>query len=249
MEWHDDAIILGLRQHGETSAIVEVMTPLHGRHLGVVKGGRSKRMQPMLQPGNKMRVQWWARLNEHMGSFRVETLDFSAARLIDLPLALYGLQTVSAHLRLLPERDPHVGLYEALQLLLSYADDPLMLAEILLRFELRLLEDVGFGLDLLSCAATGKKENLIYVSPKSARAVCGEAGLPWHDKLLLLPEFLCSLQKRPSKLSDFKSGFALTGYFLTRHVWEPRGIAPPIVREKFQIHLQRFFEKQSLTVV
>lgn len=245
MEWHDEAIILGLRQHGETSAIVELMTRAHGRHLGVVKGARSRRMQPMIQPGNRVSVNWWARLDEHLGSFRLETTEFIAAKLIETPVALYGLQTVSVHLRLLPERDPHFVLYDALLILLQSFDTPLQAAEIMLRFELRLLEELGFGLDLASCAATGGKDELIYVSPKSARAVCRIAGTPWKDKLLPLPEFLCRTDCHATSLQSISDGFRLTDFFLTRHVWEPRAMKPPISREKFYNSVKRWLEKQG----
>jgi len=230
MEWCDNAIILGIRQHGETSAVVELMTRDHGRHLGIVKGGRSRRMQPLMQPGNRVEAHWRARLDEHLGMFRLETVDFSAARVMQMPLALYGLQTVAAHLRLLPERAPHPALYEALQLLLEHFATPLLFGEILLRFEMLLLEELGFGLDLTCCAATGSKEDLAYVSPKSARAVCRAAGLPWKEKLLVLPSFLRDVDRHPDSLDDIRDGFRLTGFFLARHVWEPRGLTAPSLR-------------------
>lgn len=233
MEWRDEGIILGVRQHGETSAIVELMTPMHGRHLGVLKGGRSRRMQPLVQPGNCVRAHWWARLDEHLGSFRLEAVDFSAARMMQWPLALYGLQTVNAHLRLLPERDPHPALYAAFQLLLKHFQNPLLFSEILVRFEILLLEELGFGLDLTCCAATGGKEDLAYVSPKSARAVSRIAGLPWKEKLLKLPAFFYKSNCHAVSTDDICDGFRLTGFFLMRHVWEPRGLAPSSFRAGF----------------
>lgn len=239
MEWRDDAIILGIRQHGETSAIVELMTRAHGRHLGVVKGGRSRRQQPLMQPGNRVEAHWWARLEEHLGTFRLEAVDFAAARMMQMPLALYSLQTVAAHLRLLPERDPHPVLYEALQVLLDHFAIPLLAGEILMRFEMRLLEELGFGLDLTCCAATGTKEDLAYVSPKSARAVSRAAGLPWKEKLLVLPAFLHEPDCHPASSDDIRDGFRLTGFFLARHVWEPRGLEPPSFRGGFISQLLR----------
>jgi len=239
MEWHDEAIILGLRHHGETSGVVEVMTRERGRHLGLVKGARAKRLQPLLQPGNRVFVHWWARLDEHLGSFRVEARDFVAARLIQNPLALYALQTLCAHLRLLPERDPHPILYTSLDLLLEHGEEPLLGAEILSRFEMRFLTELGFGLDLSCCAATGVREDLAFVSPKSARAVSCKAGTPWKDKMLALPAFFCQENRRPTDFGSILDAFKLTGFFLTRHVWEPRTLSPPIMREKYQHHLQR----------
>ena len=155
MEWRDEGIILGIRRHGETAAIAEVMTREHGRHLGLVRGGRSRKLQPVLQPGNRVEVTWRARLDEHLGTFVVEPLELNAARLFDSAVAVYGLQTISAHLRLLPERDPHSGLFETLALMLGHLDDPAAAAELVVRFELLILDELGFGLDLSACAATG----------------------------------------------------------------------------------------------
>lgn len=239
MEWRDEGIILGTRKHGETSAIVEVMTRLHGRHLGLVRGGRSRRMQPLLQTGNHVDLTWWARLDEHMGAFQIEPLSFAAARLIETPVALYGIQLASAHLRLLPERDPQPGLYETLGLIIEHFDDPLSAGELLLRFEVMMLEELGFGLDLKTCAATGTSDDLIYVSPKSGRAVSRAGGAPWADKLLALPDFVASTKVRASCCDDITTAFRMTGYFLTRHVWEPRAQTPPDARAGFLSALER----------
>lgn len=239
MEWRDEGIVLGTRKHGETSVILEVMTRHHGRHLGLVRGGRSRRMQPLLQPGNHVSIHWWARLDEHMGAFQIEPLGFAAARLIESPIALYGIQLAGCHLRLLPERDAHTGLYETLALIINHFDDAFTSGELLLRFELMLLEELGFGLDFRNCAATGAVDDLIYVSPKSGRAVSREGGAPWADKLLSLPEFVVSNQIRPSCLDDIQSAYKLTGFFLMRHVWEPRAQVPPEARAGFLNALNR----------
>ncbi|WP_330167354.1 DNA repair protein RecO [Bartonella grahamii] len=240
MKWKEQAVILGTRQYGETSVILEVMTREHGRYMGVVKGGRSRRMAALLQPGNFVEAEWWARLEEHLGLFRLEALDLHAARLICLPEALYALQLIAFHLRLLPERDPHPILYDILHLFMQNFDEPFVNAELLVRFEMRLLEELGFGLDLSCCAATGRQERLHYVSPKSGRAVCEEAGEPWKKKLLILPQFLVQRTTRPADSSDIINGFILTGFFLMRHVWEPRDIKQPSVR----MNLIQLFERQ-----
>lgn len=239
MEWRDEGIVLGVRRHGETSAILEVMTAGHGRHLGLVRGGRSRRMQPVLQPGNRVGLVWRARLDEHMGTYQVEPVEMNAARLLESASAVYGIQTLAAHLRLVPERDPHPGLYEALGLLLDHLDDPAGAAELVIRFELFLLDELGFGLDLTRCAATGTREGLAYVSPKSGRAVSAEAGAPWHDKLLALPAFLTREAALRGDLPGFEAAFRLTGFFLHRHVYEPRGIAEPEARAGFMTALRR----------
>lgn len=233
MNWHDEAIILGTRQYGETSAIVEVMTRSHGRHMGIVKGGRSRRNSAALQPGNRVLAQWWARLDEHLGSFKLEVTDFSASRLMETQASLYALQIVAAHLRLLPERDPHEALYEMASLLIDHYENTIVIGELLVRLELRLLNDLGFGLDLKSCAATGECNELIYVSPKSARAVSRQAGELWKDKLLALPPFLLASGGRPTDVEGLIAGFDLTGFFLERHVFEPRGINMSQTRDVF----------------
>lgn len=233
MEWRDEGIILGARRHGETSVILEVMTRTKGRHLGLVRGGRSRRMQPLLQAGNRVELTWRARLDEHLGMFQVEPLELNAARLFDSATAVYGLQMLAAHLRLLPERDPHAGLYETLAVVIGHLDDPLAAAELAVRFELLLLEELGFGLDLSRCAATGRSDGLAYVSPKTGRAVSAEAGAPWHDRMLALPAFLLrgsGLRGSPQAIDD---AFRLTGYFLARHVYEPRGLGEPEARHGF----------------
>ncbi|KXF78035.1 DNA repair protein RecO [Paramesorhizobium deserti] len=237
MEWRDEGIILGTRRHGETSVIVELMTRAHGRHLGIVRGGRSRRMQPLLQPGNRVDALWRARLDEHLGMFQIEPLSFAAARLIEMPVALYGIQLVAAHLRLLPERDPHPGLFETLAVVIEHFDDPLAAGELLLRFEIMMLEELGFGLDLQSCAATGSREHLAYVSPKSGRAVSRDAGKPWADKLLPMPDFVSSTRVHAASVAEIDLAFRMTGYFLTRHVWEPRALTPPEARAGFLVAL------------
>lgn len=233
MEWRDEGIVLGTRRHGETSAIVEAMTRAHGRHLGLVRGGRSRRMQPLLQPGNKVELTWWARLDEHLGTYMVEPLELNAARLFETASGVFGLQLLAAHLRLLPERDPHESLYRSLDIILHHVGDAPEAAELLVRFELQILEELGFGLDLSRCAATGTNEDLVYVSPRTGRAVCRDAGAPWQGKLLALPPFLRRGSGMRGDLKDYEAAFLLTGFFFARHVHEPRGLVEPEARSGF----------------
>ena len=232
MEWRDEGIILGTRRHGETSAILEVMTRAHGRHLGLVRGGRSRKQQPVLQAGNRIDILWRARLDEHMGTFQVEALDLNAARLFDSAAAIYGLQTLAGHLRLLPERDPHERLYDTLGLVIDHLDDPDAASELVVRFEIMMLDELGFGLDLSECAATGARSELTYVSPKSARAVSRSAGEPWRDRMLALPAFLLASEVR-ADADAVEAGFRLTSFFLARNVYEPRGLGEPEARAAF----------------
>lgn len=246
MEWRDEGIILGTRKHGETSAILEVMTRAHGRHLGMVRGGRSRKLQPVLQPGNRVDLLWRARLDEHMGTFQAEPLELNAARLIDSAAAVYGLQTLAAHLRLLPERDPHPGLFEALGAVISHLDDPAAAGELVVRFELLVLDELGFGLDLARCAATGAREGLTYVSPKSGRAVSREAGAPWVDKMLPLPAFLRERAEIRPDWQAIEDAYRLTGFFFARHVYEPRGHEEPGSRASFLAALRKHFARLEI---
>jgi DNA repair protein RecO (recombination protein O) len=233
MEWAGEAVILGVKRHGETSVIAEVMTRDRGRHLGLLRNGRSRSMQPVLQPGNLVEVTWRARLDEHLGHFSMEPLSYRAAQLMENAASLHGVQALAALLRLLPERDPHPHLYDMLNIVLDHLNEPSGAGELYVRFELAVLNDLGFGLDLLQCAATGSHENLDYISPKSGRAVSREAGLPYRDKLFLLPDFLKASSREAANRESLIEAFRLTQFFLTRHVYEPRGIEPGTAREGF----------------
>jgi DNA repair protein RecO (recombination protein O) len=233
MDWRDEGIILGTRRHGETSVIVELMTRERGRHLGLVQGGRSHKMRPLLQTGNRVAAEWRARLDEHLGQFVLEPISFAAARLIESRLALNGLQLLAAHLRLLPERDPHPQLFETLAVILDCFEDPPLSGELIARFELRLLDELGFGLALDECAATGRRDELIYVSPKSGRAVCREAGQPYADRMLSLPGFFSKNAGCSASVEELEAAWKLCGFFLARDVYGPRGLEPPDARSAF----------------
>lgn len=225
MEWTADALVLGARPHGESGVVLEVMTADYGRHLGLVKGGRSRRMQPVLQPGNTVQVTWRARLESHLGMFTADLITSRAAKLMESAAGVYGIQIVAGHLRYLPERDPHPALYAAAGVIADHLDDLGDAARLIVRFELALLDDLGFGLDLSSCAATGVTTDLAYVSPRSARAVSRAAGEPYRDRLFQLPGFLLSpLDPTPPSVEALKQALSLTGYFLDRHVAGPRAI-------------------------
>lgn len=239
MEWRDEGIVLGVRRHGETSAILEAMTRAHGRHLGLVRGGRSRRQQPVLQPGNRVELAWRARLDEHLGQFAVEPLDLAAGRLMESACAIHGVQTLAAHLRLIPERDPHPRLFEAMALVIDRLADPLPGAELMARFELMVLDELGFGLDLSECAATGARDELVYVSPKTGRAVSRVAGAPWADRLLRLPAFLDFASGARADSSAIADALRLTGHFLARHVWEARGVDEPETRRSYIASVMR----------
>ena len=233
MEWTDNGIVLGVRRHGESSAIVELLTAGHGRHLGLVRGGASSRMRPLLQPGNSVRAVWRARLDEHLGMYAIEGLQLRAAELFASSHAVYGVTHLAALVRLLPERDPHEMIYELLEAALDQLDDPATAAVNLVKFELAMLGELGFGLDLSTCAASGVSEDLIYVSPKTGSAISRSAGEPWRDRLLRLPLFLVTDEATSFTAQDLQDGFAITGLFLQRHVLEPRGLTHSDARAGF----------------
>jgi DNA repair protein RecO (recombination protein O) len=225
MEWRDHGVILSVRRHGETSAIAELLTPLHGRCLGLVRGGRSRIQRPVLQPGNFVTATWRARLEEHLGTFVFEPLKLSAGTIMESSFRLAGLTTLTSLSQTLPEREPHQRLYDAFQIVLDAIDNDAHWPALLVRWELGLLEELGFGLDLSKCAVTGTVDNLFYVSPKTGRAACLEAGELYHGKLLKLPGFLLGQQVKSTE--DILDGFKLTGHFLERHIFEPRGLEMP----------------------
>lgn len=231
MDWSDEGIFLGAKPLGEANAVAELFTLGHGRHLGLVRGGRSRRLRPLLQPGNRLRVTWRARLSEHLGGFNLELIEAHAARVLDDATALAAIGSLAGLARLLPERDPHPALYAAALHVIGAFDAPRLWPALLARWELLLLQELGFGLDLGECAATGSDTELIYVSPRSGRAVSREAGQPYDAKLLKLPAFLREDDAAAGE-SDLLAGFALTGYFLERDVLAPHGLAMPKPRER-----------------
>ncbi|MGH6701855.1 MAG: DNA repair protein RecO, partial [Bradyrhizobium sp.] len=216
-------------------AIVELLTRSHGRHLGLVRGGAGSRMRPLLQPGNGVRAVWRARLDEHLGNYAVEGISLRAATVLASSHAVYGVTHLASLVRLLPERDPHQDIYDRLDRTLDDLDDVGDAAVHLVKFELAMLAELGFGLDLETCAATGGTSDLIYVSPKSGSALSRQAGEPWRDRLLRLPPFLRDAGGGPNRWSDqdLQDGFRLTGLFLLRHVLEPRGQRHSDARQGF----------------
>lgn len=228
MEWRDEGVVVGLRKHGETSVILDLLTIDHGRHLGVVRGGRSRRLRAVLQPGNALVATWRARLDDHLGTFVVEPLALRAGTLMEDARALHGLNYACALARLLAEREPHPGLHATLSALLGALGAPGGGPEAIVRFEIGLLADLGFGLDLDTCAVSGISDDLAYVSPRTGRAVSRAAGEAYRDRVLPLPAFIRSpLPDAGPALEDIAAAFTLTEHFLRRDLFEPRGLPLP----------------------
>ncbi|NCC03853.1 MAG: DNA repair protein RecO [Proteobacteria bacterium] len=217
MEWSDQAIVLSARPHGETAMIVTLLTENNGRHAGLVHGGQGRRKGPALQPGNHVQADWRARLVDHLGNLSLEVLTPTAALWLQQPEILSLISSATSMVEAaLPERQPMSGIYNSLLALFSLPDTTFW-APAYIKWELGLLNALGYGLDLSSCAVTGEIENLAYVSPRSGRAVTAEAAEPYRDKLLPLPGFLCGNQEWDTL--DIVDGLTLSEYFFARTVF------------------------------
>lgn len=231
MEWRAQGVLIAVRRHGETAAIIEVFTPDQGRHAGVVRGGASRKMAPLLQPGAQLDVTWKARLEDHLGAFTVEPVRSRAAQVMGDRQALAGLNAICGLLNFaLAERDPHPELYaRTLDLMDRLGDDP-QWPQAYLLWERALLEDMGFGLDLSECAVTGSVEDLAYVSPKSGRAVSRGAAGAWKDRLLPYPPELAG---QGDDVDGIRQGLRTTGHFLSHWLAPEMGDRPiPPARQR-----------------
>ncbi|MFT7595077.1 MAG: DNA repair protein RecO (recombination protein O) [Paracoccaceae bacterium] len=241
MEWRDQGILLTSRRHGESSAIIDVFTQTHGRHAGVVRGGTSRKIAPSLQPGAQLDLLWRARLEDHLGAYQVEPIRSRAAAALSGRLALAGLNTVTALLGFcLPEREPHGGLYQRTEQLLDLLGQNDVWPLAYLNWELALLEEMGFGLDLTTCAVTGQAHGLVYISPKSGRAVSAAGAGNWAHRMLPLPP--CLRGEGPSPDAEVAQAFETTGYFLMHR------LAPVLVGKPLPESRARFIEAFSRTL-
>lgn len=238
MDWNDQAIVLSARPHGESGLVVSLLTRDHGRHAGFVPGGISRRARPVWQAGNLVDVSWRARLSEQLGNYSGELREAHAARALDDAVQLSGLAAACAIVdAALPDREPHPAMFDGFAAFLGAIGHPGWPA-IYVRLELGLLQELGFGLDLEKCAATGATDDLAYVSPKTGRAVSRAAAGPYKEKLLPLPDFL-STGGLPVDDGELLHGLDLTGFFLERHVFWPHNKPLPPARARFMESLQR----------
>lgn len=236
MDWSDEGIVLAARRHGEHALIVQLLTREHGRHAGLVRGGASARQRGNYQPGNLVSAQWRGRLPEHLGAYVCEVKRSHAAALLDDPLRLAALSAACAVAEAaLPEREPHGPVFEGFLALLDALAGEDAWGEVNIRWELGVLAELGYGLDLSACAATGRNDELAFVSPKSGRAVSLSAGKPYRDKLLPLPAFLVGKGRAtPGELDrgELEQGFRLTGYFLQSRLFAALGRDLPAARRR-----------------
>lgn len=244
MEWQDEGIVLSVSRHGEADAVLEVMTHAHGRARGFIKGGLGRRNKANLQVGNRLSLKWYARLEANLGRFTVELIHSPLGQMMGEGSRIAALSAITAVVAsTLPEREPHTDVFEALKALISLLEHEDGAAPqwggALARMEVGILGALGYGLDLSTCAGTGSRDNLVYVSPKTGRAVSLEAGAPYKEKLLPLAPFLTSGKLSDATAADVASGLALTGYFLERTVWTVAGTGQPPARDRFIATLRR----------
>lgn len=233
IEWRDEGTILSVRPHGETAAIVEALTAAHGRHAGVVLGGASRRMRPFLQPGVEADLAWRARVEEHLGHLTVEPLRNRAALALDDRLALAGIGAVTALLAaVLPDRQPHPALHARTAALLDLLAQPGAAGVwplAYLQWEVALLEEMGFGLDLSACAVTGAREDLAFVSPRTGRAVSRLGAGAYAPRLLSLPPVLRG--EGEADAPAIAAALALTGHFIAERLM-PEDRSLPLARDR-----------------
>jgi DNA repair protein RecO (recombination protein O) len=238
MEWRDTGFVLAARRHGESGVIVELLTPEHGRHAGLVRSGQSPKMRAVLQSGNEVAALWRGRLAEHLGMLSCELVRAHAARLLDDPERLAGLAAAAALVAAaLPEREPQPDVFASFTSLIEALDSGFDWQVRYVVWEKDLLAALGFGLDLNRCAVTGATADLAYVSPRTGRAVSRAAGLAYHDKLLGLPGFLW--RDEPADRNQLARGMALTGHFLIHHVFAPQGRSLPAARVRLAERLRK----------
>ncbi|MEE9348271.1 MAG: DNA repair protein RecO [Robiginitomaculum sp.] len=232
MDFTTNGIVLSVRRHGETSAIVHVLTPDKGLHAGLVHGGVGRKMRPVLQAGNIVACTWRARLSEHLGTFTIEPISARAAQLMDERLSLSALNAACAiTLAVMPEREPHQDVYDAFEIMLSHMDNPDIWPALYVRWEMGLLAAMGYGLDLSRCAVSGRNDALTHVSPRTGRAVSASEAEPYLDKLLALPQFL----RAPGAImmgGDVEAGLKLTGHFIQSRILWPSNKQLPQARER-----------------
>ena len=239
MEWQDEGLVLSARAHGETDAILSALTFEHGRHLGLVKGGVGRRARPLLQPGNRLGLTWKARLTEHLGHFTAEPMQLFGSRLLDDPLRLAALASAVALLEEgLAEREPHPRLYAALLTLLeAMLADPRW-RETYVRFELLLLQELGFALDFAACAVTGATDGSgLCLAAHRPRGQPRGRGRSRGRRLLPLPPFLVA--DEPATADDIAQGLRLSGHFLAKHLFGPADRPLPAARERLGLAAAR----------
>lgn len=240
MNWSDEAIVLGARPQGEANAIGDLFTRLHGRQGALVYGGQGRSKGPILQPGNGVAAEWRAKGERALGYFDLELRRPRAAGAFAERMTLLGLTAVTETLSAcLPEGEQQTQLYDATAILLDLVEEKLIFPIVLAKWEVGLLDALGFGLTLDRCAATGRTlddgADLVFVSPKSGTAVSLEAGLPYKDKMLPLPPFL--IDRGEPVRGDVGAALRMTGHFIEERLLAPGGKSLPEARRQLERRL------------
>ena len=231
-QWQDQGIILSVRPHGENGGIVSLLTRDHGRHMGYVYGATSSRMRGVLEIGNLVSVEWRAKQSDQLGNYVLELEKGYAAAIMQDSLRLTALQSACVLTdKTLPERETHRALFDGFLALLQTFDEEIWPAAYIY-WEMGLLRELGFGIDLTRCVASGTTDDLIYVSPKSGCAVSAVAGEPYKDKLLPLPGFLKGAPDMQPE--DILQGLQLTGHFLLNRVFSLANVNLPDARLRLE---------------
>ncbi len=238
-QWRDQGIVLSARPHGEAGAVVHLLTENHGRHAGYVRGGRSSRLRGVLEPGSLVSASWSSRVADQLGAYVVEQERHPAAGLMQDPLKLAALLSACGLCdAALPERESHPGLFYGFMALIETLAGEAWGAAYT-AWELALLRELGFGIELSKCAAGGDPATLTWVSPKSGRAVSAEAGKLYKDRLLPIPAFL-----KPgggdASAEEVMKGLRLTGYFLEHWVFVHHSNGLPEDRLRFEERFARY---------
>ena len=244
MEWEAPAIVLDARPFGEGDALATVFTEEHGAHRGLARGAQSRNRAALWQSGNLVQVRWVSRLTEQLGTFTAELVHPAAALAMDDPLALAMLSAACATAEgALTEREPHPRAFDLLlHLLARLPVGAAMLAE-QIRWEAALLADLGYGLDFSRCAVTGTESGLVWVSPKSGRAVSEEGAGLWKSRLLRLPPLLTG--DDGGNPTDWRDGLAVTGHFLARDAFGLHHKPLPLARQALYDRVATMAETES----
>ncbi len=238
MEWEAPGIVLAARGYGEGDALATVLTERHGAHRGLARGGASRGRAATWQPGNLVQVRWVGRLADQLGSFTAELVHPGAALAMDDGLALAMLASCCAVAEgALIEREPHPQVFAGLLRLITRLSAPAAVLPDLVRWEAALLTELGYGMDLASCALTGVTDGLAWVSPRTGHAVAADAAGPWQGRLLPLPRFL--LDTAPASLAECQDGLRLTGHFLARNVFGAHHRPLPPARDRLADLVER----------
>lgn len=239
-QWRDQGFVLGVRPHGEGGAVVSLLTRHNGRHAGYMYGAQSAKKRAMIEPGSFVSIDWKSRIADNLGTVSLEQEAGLPAGILDDPLRLGALLSACALCdAALPEREGHEGLFNGFQTLIHILGDEDIWGAAYIYWEIALLKELGFGLDLTKCAGGGDSQTLAYVSPKSGRAVSYAAAEPYKDKLLELPSFL-KPNGGPLDSEEILKGLLMTGHFLEHWVFAHHTKGVPDPRLRFEARYAKY---------